>query len=146
MPLQRFADLLNEPLARPRFYGGLMTAFGLVGAVLAAIGLYGVIAANVRQRRREIGIRVALGAEPRDVRRFVLADGAWLVGSGVVLGLAASLFATRSMRGLLYGVQPIEPSVLIGAVIGIVVVSAAALAIPVRAAVRVDPADVLRAE
>jgi predicted permease len=145
MPLQPFAALLDEPLSRPRFYSVLMTAFGLVGVVLASIGLYGVIAASVRLRRREIGIRMALGAEARDVRRIVLVDGGWLVGSGVVCGLAASLLVTRTMRGLLYGVHPLEPAALIGAVAGIVVVSAVALAVPLRAAVRVDPADVLRA-
>jgi predicted permease len=146
MPLRRFADLLEEPLSRPRFYGALMTAFGVIGVVLAAVGLYGVIAASVRQRRREIGIRMALGAEANDVRRFVLRDGAWLVGSGLVCGLVATLFATESLRGLLYGVQPQDPLVLIGAVAGIVVVAAAALILPVRAATRVDPVEVLRAD
>lgn len=146
MPLRPFGDLLAEPLSRPRFYGALMTAFGLVGAVLAAIGLYGVIAANVRQRRREIGIRMALGAEPRDVRRVVLSDGAWLVGSGLAGGLVAALFATRSLRGLLYGVQPLDPIVLLGSVAGILVVAAVALALPVRTATRVDPVEVLRAD
>jgi ABC-type antimicrobial peptide transport system permease subunit len=123
-----------------------MTAFGLVGSVLAAIGLYGVVAASVRQRRREIGIRVALGAESRDVRRLVLSDGGWLVGSGVVCGLGAALVATRALRGLLYGVHPLEPAALVGAVAGILVVSAAALVVPLRAALRVDPAQVLRAD
>jgi putative ABC transport system permease protein len=145
MPPQPFAALLDEPLSRPRFYSALMTAFGLVGVVLAAIGLYGVIAASVRLRRREIGIRMALGAEARDVRRIVLVDGGWLVGTGVVCGLAASLLVTRTMRGLLYGVHPLDPTALMGAVAGIVVVSAVALAVPLRAAIRVDPADVLRA-
>lgn len=146
MPLRSFGDLLDEPLARPRFYGALMAAFGVIGSVLAAVGLYSVIAANVRQRRREIGIRMALGAEAADVRRFVLRDGAWLVGSGLVCGLAAALFATQSLRGLLYGVEPLDPLALLGAAAGILVVSAAALILPVRTATRVDPIDVLRAD
>jgi predicted permease len=146
MPLRPFGDLLDEPLARPRFYGALMTVFGAIGSVLAAVGLYGVIAASVRQRRREIGIRMALGAEAGDVRRFVLRDGAWLVGSGLLGGLVAAMFATQSLRGLLYGVQPLDPVALLGAVAGILVVSAVALVLPVRAATRVDPIDVLRGD
>jgi predicted permease len=146
MPLRAFGDLLAEPLARPRFYGAMMTAFGLIGSVLAAVGVYGVIAASVRQRGREFGIRMALGAEPTDIQRFVIRDGAWLVGSGLVWGLVGALFATQGLRGLLYGVDPLDPLVLLGAVAGVVVVSAAALILPVRTATRVDPVDVLRAD
>src|SRR5262249_21267944 len=87
MPLQPFAELLNAPLARPRFYAALVTLFGGTGVTLAVVGLYGVLTAGVRQRRREIAVRMALGADKRHVRRIVLAEGAGLVAVGVVAGL-----------------------------------------------------------
>jgi ABC-type antimicrobial peptide transport system permease subunit len=80
------------------------------------------------------------------MRRLVLVEAAWLVGGGVVLGFVVSLLATRALRGLLYGVQPLDPTVLTGAVAGILVVSAVALALPLRAASQVNPAEVLRAD
>ncbi len=146
MPLRAFSQLLEVPLARPRFYTLLMTGFGATGVALAVVGLYGVVAASVRQRRREFGVRMALGAEARDVRRLVLVDGARLVAVGVVMGLAAVLVAAQALRGLLYGVQPLDPLSLVASVAGIVVVSAAALALPLRSAGRVVPAEVLRSE
>lgn len=103
-------------------------------------------AASVRQRRREFGVRMALGAEARHVRRLVLVDGAWLVGVGIVMGLAVVVIAAQALRSLLYGVQPLDPLSLVASVIGIVVVSAAALAMPLRSAGRVAPAEVLRSE
>ena len=146
MPLRAFSQLLEVPLARPRFYTVLMTTFGATGVALAGVGLYGVVAASVRQRRREFGVRMALGAEGRHVRRLVMVDGAWLVGAGVVVGLAVALLATEALRGLLYGVQPLDPWALGASVLGILAVSAAALAVPLRAAGRVEPAEVLRSE
>jgi predicted permease len=146
MPLRPFTELLEVPLARPRFYTVLMTGFGATGVALAVVGLYGVIATGVRQRRREFGVRMALGAEASDVRRLVLADGAWLVGLGIVVGLAAALVAAQALRGLLYGVEPIDLMSLAASMVGIAAVSAIALAVPLRAAGRVQPADVLRAE
>ena len=146
MPLRAFSQLLDVPLARPRFYAVLMAGFGATGVALTVVGLYGVVAASVRQRRREFGVRMALGAEARDVRRLVLMDGAWLVGVGVIMGLAVVLVAAQALRGLLYGVQPLDPLSLVASVAGIVVVSAAALAMPLRSAGRVAPAEVLRSE
>ncbi len=145
-PLRPFDQLLEVPLARPRFYTVLMTAFGATGVALAVVGLYGVIAATVRQRRREFGVRMALGAEARDVRRLVLVDGARLVGVGVVIGLAVAAACAQALRGLLYGVQPLDPLSLAGSVVGIIVVSGVALALPLRSAGRVAPAEVLRSE
>ncbi len=146
MPLRPFDDLLQEPFARPRFYTLLMTGFGATGLLLSAIGLYGVIAATVRQRRREIGIRLALGADARDMRRLVLAEGLALVGAGVIAGLLASAFATQTLRSLLFGVHPLDPVALAGAVAGVALMAAAALVLPLRATSRVAPAEVLRAE
>lgn len=146
MPLRPFSELLEVPLARPRFYTTLMAVFGATGVALAVVGLYGVVAASMRQRRREFGVRMALGAEARDVRHLVLVDGAWLVGVGVVVGLAVAFVAAQALRGLLYGVAPLDVASLLGAVAAVLAVSIAALAMPLRSAGRVEPAEVLRAE
>ena len=146
MPLRAFTELLEVPLARPRFYTVLMTGFGATGVALAVVGLYGVVATGVRQRRQEFGIRLALGAEARHLRRLVLADGARLVGTGLVVGLIAAGVAAQALRGLLYGIAPLDPMTLALAVAGITVVSAAALIAPLRVAAGVRPADVLRGE
>ena len=146
MPLRTFTELLEVPLARPRFYTVLMTGFGATGVALAIVGLYGVIATGVRQRRREFAVRMALGAEAGHVRRLVMVEGARLVGIGIVVGLAVAVVAARALRGLLYGVEPVDPVSLAASVAGIAVVSAVALAGPLRAAGRVRPAEVLRAE
>ncbi|MFN2446730.1 MAG: FtsX-like permease family protein [Vicinamibacterales bacterium] len=100
----------------------------------------------VRQRRREIAVRMALGAEPRDVRRLVLADGAGLVCIGVVLGLALTVLTTRALRGLLFEVGPLDPLPLASAVAILVFVAALALYLPVGRAGRLDPGLMLRAE
>lgn len=146
MPLRPFDDLLQQPFARPRFYTLLMTGFGTTGLLLSAIGLYGVIAATVRQRRREIGIRLALGAEARHMRRLVLVEGVGLVAAGVLAGLLASTLATQALRSLLFGVHPLDPLALAGAVAGVILMAAAALVLPLRTASRVAPAEVLRTE
>ena len=146
MPLRAFTELAEVPLARPRFYTLLTTGFGATGVALAVVGLYGVVATSVRQRRREFGVRMALGAEAHHVRRLVMVDGAWLVGIGMLVGLTVAVVAAQAVRGLLYGVEPLDPVSLFVSVAGIAAVSAAALAAPLRAAGRVQPADVLRAE
>ena len=146
MPLRAFTELVEVPLARPRFYTVLMTGFGATGVALAVVGLYGVMATSVRQRRREFGVRMALGAEARHVRRLVMVDGAWLVVVGIAIGLPMALVAAQALRGLLYGVEPVDPASLLGAVGGILVVSIAALAMPLRSAGRVEPAEVLRTD
>ena len=146
MPLRAFTELLEVPLAQPRFYSVLMAGFGATGVALAVVGLYGVIATGVRQRRREFGVRLALGAEARHVRQLVLMDGAWLVGVGMVIGLAAAFIAVQGLRGLLYGVEPLDPLSLAASMAGIALVSAGALVAPLISAGRVRPSEVLGAE
>lgn len=146
MPLRPFSQLLDVPLARPRFYAALVTLFGATGVTLAVVGLYGVLSASVRHRRREIAVRMALGAEPRDVRRLVLADGAGLVCIGIVLGLALTVLTTGALRSLLFEVGPLDPSTLASAVGILLVVAGLALYPPVRRAGRIDPGLMLRAE
>lgn len=146
MPLRPFADLLEVPLARPRFNSALIATFGAAALGLAAIGLYAVMAATVRQRRREIGVRIALGATARDVRLLVLGEGARLVGLGAVVGLMLALITARALRGLLFEVQPLDLIALATALGFLMAVAGIALHVPMRQASRIDPATMLRAE
>ena len=111
MRVTPFADLLDHPLARPRFDAFVLGVFGIAALILAAIGLYAVMGAYVRQRDTEIGIRVALGATASDVRRLVVGEGLWLAGLGAVIGLAGAVATTRLLRGLLFGVHPLDARV-----------------------------------
>jgi ABC-type antimicrobial peptide transport system permease subunit len=124
----------------------LIGAFGIAALLLAAIGLYAVIAASVRQRCTEIGVRVALGATASDVRGLVLGEGLRLAGLGAAIGLASAVVANRLLRGLLFGVHPLDPVSLLAAVSLLVGVSALASYMPARRAARVDPVSMLRAE
>jgi putative ABC transport system permease protein len=146
MPLRPFADLLDVPLARPRFNSALIAVFGAAGLGLAAVGLYAALTTTVRQRRREIGVRIALGATARDARYLVLGEGARLVGLGAMLGLTLALATTQALRGLLFEVQPLDPVALAAALGLLMAVAGLALYIPMRQAGRVDPATMLRAE
>jgi predicted permease len=141
-----FANLLEGPLARPRFNALLIGVFGMAALLLATVGLYAVIGASVRLRSREIGVRVALGATASDVRGLVLGEGLRLAGLGAALGLASTLGATRLLRGLLFGVEPLDPLSLLAATLLLLGVSALASYVPARWATRVDPVSVLRAE
>jgi putative ABC transport system permease protein len=141
-----FAELLQRPLARPRFNALLTGAFGVAALLLSCVGLYAVIAAFVGQRTREIGIRVALGATGADVRRLVVSEGALLGGIGAALGLATALAAAPMLRDLLYDVHPLDPATMLSAALLLVAMSALAAYIPVRRATRIDPVYALRAE
>jgi predicted permease len=139
-----FAELAEAPLARPRFNALLIGVFGLAALLLAAVGIYAVMAAYVRQRYPEIGVRVALGARAWDVRRLVLTEGLRLAATGAAAGLLGALAATRVLRGLLFGVQPLDPISLFGAALLLVAAAALACWIPMRRAARLDPLVVLR--
>ena len=141
-----FRELLQGPLARPRFNAFLIGVFGMAALLLAAIGLYAVMAAYVRQRYTEIGVRVALGATAADVRGLVLGEGLRLAGRGTAMGLVGALVATRLLRGLLFGVHPLDPASLLAAALLLVGVSALASYLPARRATRVDPITLLRTD
>ena len=129
--------------------GALGTLQGLLvssALLLACVGLYAVMAAYVRQRSREIGIRVALGATKADVRHLVLSEGLWLTGLGVGLGLATALASASMLRSLLYGVHPLDPATMLLACVLLVGVSALASYLPARGAARIDPITALRAD
>ncbi|MGH9433266.1 MAG: FtsX-like permease family protein, partial [Terriglobia bacterium] len=129
-----------------RLAGALAGVFGLLALVLAAVGIYGVIAYSARQRTHEIGIRMALGARPDDVLRMVLGQGARLALVGVVIGLAASFAVTRLMTGILFGVSATDPLTFAGVAILLALVALAACYIPARRAMRVEPTVALRCE
>ncbi len=138
--------LLDAPLAQPRLSAWLLTAFALVALLLSAIGLYGVMSSGVRQQTRDIGVRVALGATPDDVRRLVLGQAGSVVVVGAAAGLAAALATSRLLGSLLYDVSPTDPVTLAGACLLLVVVALLAAYLPARRATRVDPVEALRAE
>jgi putative ABC transport system permease protein len=129
-----------------RFVLTMLAVFAGVAIVMAAVGLYGVIAYSVTQRRQEIGIRVALGARLRDVTRLVLGQGAALTAAGVVLGLGAALVGGRLVAGLLFGVSERDPVVFAGVAALLAAVALAASYAPARRAAAVDPVEVLRGE
>ena len=141
-----YAQLIGTSLLPNRVAAGAAGAFGLAGLVLAAIGLYGVLSYAVGRRTREVGIRMALGADVRNLRRTVLMDGVRLVGIGVLAGLPVALGASWLLRGMLYGMSPVDPSTFGGVAVLLTAVGGAASYLPARRATRVDPVQALRSE
>ncbi len=139
-------QLLAAPLARPRFSTLLLGTFAVITLLLAAVGIYGVMAATVRQRTREIGIRLAIGATAEQVRRLVLGQGMRLALLGCLLGTAGAFFAARTIQSLLFGIGPTD-AVTFGSVVALILLTAGlACYVPARRASRVDPVNALRAE
>jgi putative ABC transport system permease protein len=139
-------DQFSRSLQRRRFSVTLFSAFGVVAVLLAAVGLYGVLAFIVSQRRREIGVRIALGATGRDVISDVLGHGLRLAGLGVAVGLALALATTRLMSTLLFGTSPTDVATFAGAATLLSTVAIAASLVPALRASRVDPLVALRDE
>lgn len=140
------ATLVDNSVAQPRFSMLLLAAFGVLALLLACVGMYGVISHSVEQRTEEIGIRLALGAEPQSVVRMILGQGARLTGIGIVIGLLTSLVVTRLMTGFLYGVQSTDPLTFAGVTLLLLVVAFLACYVPATRATRVDPMITLRYE
>jgi ABC-type antimicrobial peptide transport system permease subunit len=128
------------------FLAGLLVVFACIALALATVGVYGVVAFTANRRAFEMGIRMALGAEPSEVRRMVVRHGLQPVFIGAVIGLGGAVVATRLMQSLLYNVRPLDPSTLIAVPVVIVVTALVASFIPAFRASRVDPAQVLRSE
>lgn len=143
---QTMDHLLDEPLAQPRLSALLLTGFGVIALLLSAIGLYGVMASAVRQQTRDIGVRVALGATPHDVRRLVLGDAMRVVGAGAVTGVVGAVVAGRLLASQLFGVSPIDPASIGAAAAALVAIGVAAAYVPARRAARIDPVEALRSE
>jgi putative ABC transport system permease protein len=139
-------ELLAQQEANRRFTTLLLGLFAAVALVLAAIGIYGVIAYATAQRTQEIGIRLALGADQRSVMRLVLAGGLRIAVAGLALGLAGAFALTRVLSGLLYGVGSRDPVTFVLVPFALLLVALAACWIPARRAMKVDPLIALRAE
>ena len=137
-------DQVNASLTQERVIAMLAGFFGVLALLLAGLGLYGVTSYAVSRRRTEIGIRMALGAEPGSVIRLVLSRVTMLVAIGVVVGAGVSVWASKFIATLLYGLEPRDPITLIGAAIVLAAVGAAAGWVPAYRASRIDPAEVLR--
>jgi putative ABC transport system permease protein len=143
--VQSVEELLVKASLGERFTTSLLSGFAALAIVLAALGVYGVIAYGVAQRTREIGIRMALGARGGEVLAMVLREGALLFVVALVVGAAASWWATRAVAGLLYGVDASDPVTLLSAVGAMAVATAIACYVPARRASRVDPTTAIRA-
>jgi predicted permease len=139
-------QVMSESVARPRLIMALLLVFAGVGVVLGAVGVYGVIAYAVGERRREIGVRIALGAEPSRVAGSVVARGVRYASIGVVIGVAGALAVTRVMRTLVFGVSTTDPATFGLLSVFLVVVAAVASYLPARQAAKTDPMVALRNE
>jgi putative ABC transport system permease protein len=137
-------QIVSNAVARPRLYMVLIVSFAATAMVLAAVGLYGVMAYAVGQRTREIGIRLALGARRAEVLRMVMSQAGRLVITGVALGLVAAVLASRLLRAQLFEVQPTDAATYVLVALGLVLVSMLASWIPARRASRIDPMHALR--
>ena len=137
---------LEQTLQTRRISMVLLVAFGALAAVLAAVGIYGVLAFSIAQRSREIGTRMALGASPRQILQLVLGQGLALTAAGVVIGVAAALALGRLLASMLFGVEAYDPTTFVAVCALLLVVSLVACGAPARRATRVDPIEALRDE
>jgi ABC-type antimicrobial peptide transport system permease subunit len=144
--IKTLAKEIDESLVQERLVTWLTTAFGLLATLLTALGLYGVLTFSVARRTREIGIRVALGAQRSDVMKLVIVQGLILVTVGVGLGLLAAFGVSRVIASLLFGIAPTNAATLIAVTAGLFVVGLFACYLPARRATKVDPTVALRYE
>ncbi|HWO03112.1 MAG TPA: FtsX-like permease family protein, partial [Blastocatellia bacterium] len=139
-------ERLRQSLSQPRFSTVLLGLFACVALMLAAVGIFGVMSYVVTQRTHEIGIRMALGAQRRDVLKLVVGHGMRLTLIGLGIGLAASLALTRLMSSLLFAVSPTDPLTFVAISLLLVAVALLATYLPARRATKVDPMIALRYE
>jgi predicted permease len=137
---------VTDSLAQSRFSTMLLTAFGAIALLLAAIGVYGIISYGVTQRSQEIGIRMALGARQTDVLGMVVRHGAVLAGIGLTVGLAGALALSGLLSSLLFRISPTDPPTFAGGMVVLTAVAVLAAALPARRAARTDPVVALRSE
>jgi putative ABC transport system permease protein len=139
---QRVAASVDQP----RFATAVLATFAILALALASIGLYGVLSYSVSQRRRELGVRAALGAARSDLIGLVMREGLTVTGTGLLAGVGGAMVLTRFMQGVLFGVAPLDAVSFVAAPALLAVVAAAACLVPARRAAATDPADALRSE
>jgi putative ABC transport system permease protein len=139
-------DYIRNALAPTRFAMGLLAAFAVIALLLSAVGLYGVIAYSVTQRTREIGVRVALGAEPQAIVAMVIGGGLRLASGGVIIGAAVAAMTTRALGSMLYGISPDDPLTFVAIALLVAAIALLASYLPARRALRIAPTDALRAD
>ena len=139
---QRFADSVDQP----RFALMVMAALAALAVALASVGLYGVLSYGVSQRRRELGVRAALGAARRDLVVLVVGDGLRVTAIGLAVGLAAAAALTRFMQSALFGVAPLDAASFLAAPVVLALVAALSCLLPARRAASIDPAEALRVD
>jgi putative ABC transport system permease protein len=145
-PLEPIEKTVGDAVALPRLYATLVSLFASAALLLAAIGVYGVMAYTVAQRKREIGVRLALGAAPSGIRRLVLGRGVRLAAIGLAIGLAAAVALGRVIQSLLFGVSPFDATTLVAVPIVLGAMALVASWIPARRAMRLDPVRAMREE
>jgi putative ABC transport system permease protein len=139
-------EIRNESVASRTFATQLLTGFSLMGSVLTLIGIYGVLSLSVASRRREFAIRTAVGAERRDIRNLVFAEGFRLISGGIIFGIASAFVLSHILRSFLFGVEPNDPAILVIAGASFAAVALLACWAPIRRAVGIEPAEALRYE
>jgi predicted permease len=144
--IQTVEAVLNQGLWAPRMAAALLTLFGGLALILAAVGVYGVLSYSVNQQTREIGIRMALGATPAEVMRWVVAQGLRLAGVGVLIGVLAGLILMRSVASLLFGISTHDPETFAEVAMVLILVAFLACYVPARRATKVNPVVALRNE
>jgi predicted permease len=137
---------IDESMQTERMFAVLTFGFGVLALALACVGIYGIMAYTVANRRNEIGIRLALGAQPGQVRGMILRESTWLALVGIVAGVGAALGLTRLVKSMLYGIEPYDPVTIVCGVVMLLLVALAASCIPARRAARVQPMEALRHE
>jgi putative ABC transport system permease protein len=137
-------QLLAQAVSQRRLNMLLLAVFAAIATILAAIGIYGVMAYGVTQRLHEIGVRMALGAEPSDVLKMVVADGMKLAVIGLLIGIVGAALLSRYLESQLYGIKTTDPFTYVGVALGLAAVAAAACYFPARRATKVDPISALR--
>ena len=139
-----FRQIVNRTLVIERLVAQVSAWFGALALLIAAVGLYGVLASNVARRRREIGLRIAVGANPGTIERLFLKESLVLVAIGVALGIPLAIVVTRFVSSMLFGLTPHDPASIAVALAAVTLVTVAAAYLPARTAARTDPLVVLR--
>jgi len=144
--IRPLTGIMADTVRQPRFTAVVISAFAIIALLIAALGLYGVLAFDVAQRRRELGVRVALGATPQGIRALVLGRGFRLVATGVVVGVATSAAGSRLIAGLLFNAPALDLVPVVAAIGILALTTLLATWLPARRATKADPIEALRSE